>query len=201
MLGELALAMFGGALPDLRNRPGGDDKIDQEFWLQIDGGNQWTPIDAKGSPTPIHLIVKPDRLEPQWIYVLCGPSSQLYIHTGFLPYIKGIGHLYDCLGWAWGYEMAQMPLKQFRYDAPPAHAKLQSQLHQMNELKEMYLGQWRHHTLEAQPSEAWDLSETSDDPAPDLQDLVRQYGGFGNIPSRAWELWDVQISRWRARHR
>jgi hypothetical protein len=38
-------------------------------------------------------------------------------------------------------------------------------------------------------------------PAPDLQDLVRRYGGYDKIPSTAWIDWDQRVADWRARYR
>lgn len=167
MLGELAVAMFLRGWPDLRNRPGGDKGIDIEALLDVPVdqliATLWIEIDAKGSPNPSHLSVQPKSLALQRIYVLTGPDDRRYIDRGILPYIEGIGWLYRCYGWAWGHEIAKIPLSTFRDDADPAHHKPQGQLHLMRELKAMYREQWRHHGCDAQPAE------------PELSDFEKQY--------------------------
>ena len=40
-----------------------------------------------------------------------------------------------------------------------------------------------------------------DDPAPDLQKLVRQYGGYNRITPEAWAKWDRDSAAWQARRR
>jgi hypothetical protein len=156
MKGELALAEFFGAVPDLRDRPQGDNNIDLEVLLMIDGVKRWIEIDAKGSPTPYHLIVAPKGLARHRIYVLAGPVNHLYVNTGHLNTVPGVGYLYDCLGWQWGHEMLQQPLMSFGYGASK-HAKLQGHLHTMAELKSMYVGQWRHHGCEPRPAKTLEL--------------------------------------------
>jgi hypothetical protein len=151
MKGELANAEFWGGIPDLRNRPKGDNKIDLEVLLTIG----WTITDAKGSPMPRSLIVGRDAL-PDAIYVLCGPVNHLYVNTGHLNTVPGIGYLYDCLGWQWGHEMLQQSLEQMPH-SEPKHTKLAWQLRPMDELKAMYLGQWRHHGREPQPAKHLEL--------------------------------------------
>ena len=37
--------------------------------------------------------------------------------------------------------------------------------------------------------------------APDLQELVRAAGGYGNITSKMWKAFDNAMSEYRARHR
>jgi hypothetical protein len=38
-----------------------------------------------------------------------------------------------------------------------------------------------------------------ENPAPDLQELVRQYGGYDKITPAAWVDWDNRVADWRVR--
>jgi hypothetical protein len=40
-----------------------------------------------------------------------------------------------------------------------------------------------------------------ENPAPHLEDLVRQHGSFREIPPAAWLQWEERMSDWRARYR
>jgi hypothetical protein len=43
--------------------------------------------------------------------------------------------------------------------------------------------------------------DNDDDPPPDLQELVRQYGGYDRITPEAWAKWDRDNAAWHARRR
>jgi len=40
-----------------------------------------------------------------------------------------------------------------------------------------------------------------ENPAPDLQELVREHGGYSQIPPAAWLEWDQQVADWHMRRR
>jgi hypothetical protein len=40
----------------------------------------------------------------------------------------------------------------------------------------------------------------AENPAPDLQELVRKYGGYNKITAEAWAEWDRDVEAWRKRY-
>jgi len=38
-------------------------------------------------------------------------------------------------------------------------------------------------------------------PAPDLQELVREHGGYGAIPGEAWAKFEADYHAWQTRYR
>jgi hypothetical protein len=55
----------------------------------------------------------------------------------------------------------------------------------------------------SQPDESYQLNfpPSSDDGVPDLQEWIRFYGGYDNIPQAAWARWDRLHEAYRERRR
>ena len=190
MIGERKLAEFFGGEPDLRNRPGGDDGIDLEVMLNLDGPDEWFEIDAKTANIPKWLLVNRDKIVPHRLYVLCGPR----------------GADWACLRWERGDKMMLEPTHAWSGNDAIVHFKEQYRLQPMETLKECYRGWWRHHGLEAKPARPIPIPDPLISPEPDprfprppdLQEWVERYGGYWNIP---WAEWDAAMQEWHRQRR
>jgi hypothetical protein len=45
------------------------------------------------------------------------------------------------------------------------------------------------------------MADDEEDPAPDLQKLVRRHGGYSAITPQVWRKWDRANADWQARRR
>lgn len=41
----------------------------------------------------------------------------------------------------------------------------------------------------------------AENPPPSVEDLIKQYGSYLDIPAEAWTRWDKQMSDWQQRRR
>lgn len=188
--GELALADFYGALPDLRNRPAGDRNVDIEALLEIDGTRRFVPHDAKASEIPGHLLVEVEKLLPGHIYVLA----------------RGDDHGAVVLKWEWGHEMAKCPAKYWNDKPPLTYYKPSAQCRPLRDLIGMYCWQWRHHGLDPFDADWWGVGLKPPEwmalnPPPDLHEFLRAHGGYASIPPKAWAQFDTQMKDWQNRRR
>jgi hypothetical protein len=136
MEGERELAEFFGGIQDFRNRPGGDDRIDLEVLLNLEGPDSWFEIDVKTANDPKYLLVNVEKIVPHRIYVLCGPKV----------------HGWRLLGWERGSAMMREPISPWCGNDAIVHYKKRHLLQKMNVLKMAYRGWWRHHGRRARPA-------------------------------------------------
>lgn len=136
MEGEKALAEYFDAIQDFRNRPGGDDRIDLELLLNLDGSDQWFEVDVKAANDPKYLLVNVKKIVAHRLYVLCGPTVDSWkLH-----------------GWERGSAMMLEPTDRWSGNDAIVHYKKRGLLQKMTVLKRAYRGWWRHHGLRKRPA-------------------------------------------------
>jgi hypothetical protein len=159
MIGERTLAEFFGAEPDLRNKPFGDSGVDIELlFRRQDGGEQWVPVDAKGSSYGDWLRVDTKIIKPKTLYVLVLVS----------------GDVGRCIGWASGARLMKEPTLNWCENGTWVHAL--QELQPMESLLERYLGQWRHDGLDPRPA-----AQLNPKTAPIPQPSNAYYDGEGHL--------------------
>jgi hypothetical protein len=148
MDGERTLADFFYAEPDLRNRPGGDDRIDLEVLLCLHESDEWFEVDVKTANIPKYLLVNVAKIVPHRLYVLCAPMRDHF----------------ECLGYERGSAMMEEPTEAWSGNDAVVHFKSRFRLQPMSTLRESYRGWWRHHGLEPRPARRPTKKERSSNP-------------------------------------
>ncbi len=208
LIGEWVLAIFFRARPDQRGKPSGDKGTDLWVLLDFGSGPRWYAVDAKAALNPVELLVPVSRLangaHRETIYMFIGPSVDAW----------------KCLRWEWGKEMARQPTSFWDNNDREVHHKKAYQLRELRELQEAYCGKWAWHeesnqrgsimeAISVEEVREWEealkthLSETAAPgravpKGPDLQEWVRKYGGYWNIP---WAEWDEANRSYQAKLR
>ena len=153
--GQIALAIWHGGRPDFRNFIYGDGGVDVYLLLLIDGVPRWVAIDAKGvwkTPRELPIPSQGDfKVNPRTIYV------QSYRPPGQNENANAIEKgPWPLNGWIWGHEVMKYPIKPYAGNDRLTHVvpslAASSHLHPMDELKAIYLDQWRWRGCQQEPA-------------------------------------------------
>jgi hypothetical protein len=173
LLGECEFKRQFGTIIDVTLRPGGDDGWD--FEMETANGSR-VKIDVKTSSyfgTERYLRVPADHIHADVLYV-----AALYEVADDDVVLSG---------WEWGRVLIDLgTLMAFSTRGTQNYVRPINECHKLDELREFIYSQGKKQRQDNRP------------PVPDLQELVRRFGGYNKITAEGWAQHDADTARYMA---